>query len=133
LNKYLPYPYYQGEKHQVTSYLYLKIEKQHKWMLFNEVFSIIEYQPDGLSRNLFKQYLSSPNSYADYRIERMKSAYNFEDKFKNAIHYVSSSLIARKKIFLKETPFKLIILLALPIGFILYIYLKKTKRKSLIK
>ncbi len=72
-NKYLPYKFLMT-KYLVTSYLYLLIEQYHKLLVFNEVFCIVEYQPDGLSMNLFNQYKKSPKSFAFYRIAKMRAA-----------------------------------------------------------
>jgi glycosyltransferase involved in cell wall biosynthesis len=132
-NNYLPYPFFDGEKFPITSYLYLFIEQKHKILLFNEVFCIVEYMPDGLSMNLFNQYKESPKSFAHYRKAKMQFALNHKERFKNAIHYISSSLMAKNYNFIKESPFKLTILLALPFGICLYFYLMNTKKKAILK
>jgi hypothetical protein len=131
--KYLPYPEFENEKFRVTSYLYLFIEQKHKLIVFNEVFIIAEYLPDGLTNNLFQQYKDSPKSFAFYRIAKMKFALSYKDRFKNAIHYVSSSLIAKNGSFLQESPYKLTTLLATPFGIAFYFYLLKTKKKGIFK
>ena len=132
-NQFLPYPFFDGEKFPITSYLYLFIEQKHKILLFNEVFCIVEYMPDGLSMNLFNQYKESPKSFAHYRKAKMKFALNYKERFKNAIHYVSSSLMAKNYKFLIDSPFKLTTLLAFPFGVILYFYLMNTKKKAILK
>jgi glycosyltransferase involved in cell wall biosynthesis len=132
-NRYLPYPFFDGEKFPITSYLYLFIEQKHKLLLFNEVFCIVEYMPDGLSMNLFNQYKQSPKSFAFYRIAKMRFALNYKERFQNAIHYVSSSIMARNSAYLKESPFKITTLLATPFGIALYFYLSKTKSKAILK
>ncbi len=132
-NQYLPYPFFEGEKFPITSYLYLLIEQKHKLLVFNEVFCIVEYQPDGLSANLFDQYRKSPKSFAFYRIAKMKYALNYKERFKNAIHYVSASLMTRNRKFFNESPFKLTTAAALPFGVLLYFYLKHTKRRGILK
>ncbi|MBN8641842.1 MAG: glycosyltransferase family 2 protein [Flavobacteriales bacterium] len=132
-NKYLPYPFFEGEKFPITSYLYLFIEQEHKLLLFNEVFCVVEYLPDGLSMNLFNQYKQSPKSFAHYRKAKMKFALNYKERFKNAIHYVSSSIMLKNTKFISESPFKLTTLLAVPFGVILYLYLMNTKKKAILK
>lgn len=132
-NKYLPYPFFDGEKFPITSYLYLFIEQEHKLLLFNEVFCVVEYLPDGLSMNLFNQYKQSPKSFAHYRKAKMKFALNYKERFKNAIHYVSSSIMLKNTKFISESPFKLTTLLAVPFGVILYLYLMNTKKKAILK
>lgn len=132
-NRFLPYPFFDGEKFPVTSYLYLLIEQKHRLLITNQVFCIVEYQPDGLSANLFDQYRKSPKSFAFYRIAKMKYALNYRERFKNAVHYVSSSIMARNPKFIQESPFKLTTLAALPFGIGLYFYLKKTRKKGILK
>jgi glycosyltransferase involved in cell wall biosynthesis len=132
-NRYLPYPFFDGEKFPITSYLYLFIEQKHKLLLFNEVFCVVEYMPDGLSMNLFNQYKQSPKSFAFYRIAKMRFALNYKERFQNAIHYVSSSIMARNSAYLKESPFKITTLIATPFGIGLYFYLSKTKSKAILK
>jgi len=132
-NQYLPYPSFESEKFPVTSYLYFFIEQDYYYLAFNVIFCIVEYQPDGLSNNLIKQYKESPNSFAHYRNVRMKFAINYKLKFKSAIHYVSSKLLAKKYNIVSESSAKLTTVLAFPFGVILYFYLIKTKRTSVNK
>lgn len=127
-NKYLPYPFFDNEKFPVTSYLYLLIEQEHKLLLFNEVFCVVEYLEDGLSKGLINQYKESPKSFAFYRIAKMKSALSYKDKFRNAIHYVSSSLMAKNSKFIKKSPYKLTTILAIPFGIALYLYINNTSK-----
>jgi hypothetical protein len=95
----------------------------------NEVLCIVEYLPDGSSMNMFKQYKNNPNGFAFYRKELMKLPFtNTTFKFKQAIHYVSSSILANNKNFLREAPSKLLTALAYPLGLILYfLVMIKTK------
>lgn len=133
LKDHLPYPYFENEKYPAPSYLYLKLENKYKFLVFNEILCIVEYLPDGNSMNKVKQYLKSPNAFASYRVLRMRHAYNYKDKFKNAIHYVSSKLLGNKKNILKESPDKLTTILAFPFGFLLSKYLKNTTKTNINK
>lgn len=133
VKKHLPYPYIENEKYPAPSYLYLNLEQEYKFLLINEVLCIVEYLPDGNSMNKIRQYVESPNAFALYRITRMKYAYNYKDKFKNAIHYVSSKLLGNKKNIIKESPAKFTTILAFPFGFILYLYLNNTNRSNVNK
>lgn len=132
-NQYLPYTFFEGEKYSVTSYLYLFIEQQHQLLICNEVFCIVEYLPDGLTMNLFKQYKQSPKSFAHYRLAKMKFALNYRERFRNAIHYVSSSLFAKDLGFLGKTEYKATVLLAFPFGVALYFYIQFSTKKSIRK
>ena len=132
-NQYLPYTFFEGEKYSVTSYLYLFIEQKHELLICNEVFCIVEYLPDGLTMNLFNQYKQSPKSFAFYRLAKMKFALNYQERFRNAIHYVSSSLFAKDSKFLGKTSSKGTVLLAIPLGVVLYFYILFSTKKSIRK
>lgn len=132
-NRYLPYTFFEGEKFPVTSYLYLLIEQKHQLLMCNEVFCTVEYREDGLSNNIINQYKESPKSFAFYRLAKMKYALNYKERFKNAVHYVSSSLMAKNQNFLAESEFKATTALATLPGMVLYLYLKNTKKTALNK
>lgn len=132
-NRYLPYPFFADEKFHVISYVFLLIEQQHNFLLFNEVFCTIEYQPDGLTMGLFNQYKKAPKSFAMYRKAKMQYALNYKERFKNAIHYTASSIMAKNGSWFSDSPFKLTTLLAAPFGVALYFYIMKTNKKALMK
>lgn len=128
LTKEYPYPVYEGEKYLGLAYKYYKIDLKYELLLLNEVVCIVEYMEDGSSKNMLRQYRRNPKSFAFYRIENMKNPKgSLIYKFKECIHYVSSSFIAKNKRFLQETPCKFLTTLAIPFGFLLYSYIiKKT-------
>ena len=97
--------------------------------VMNEVVCIVEYMEDGSSRNMFSQYVKNPKGFAFYRIENMKNPKaSLKYKFKENIHYVSSSIISKDKNFIKKSPNKILTLLSIPFGTLLYAYiLKKVK------
>ncbi len=129
LTKKYPYPIFKEEKYVGLAYKYYMLDKEYKMLLMNEVLCFVEYLPDGSSKNMLKQYRKNPKGFAFYRKELMKLPFasrNF--KFRQAIHYVSSSFMCRNWSFLNETPNKILTFLALPFGVTLYFYVsKKTK------
>lgn len=134
LTKKYPYPVYRGEKYVGLAYKYYKLDQEYELALMNEVLCIVEYMEDGSSLNMFKQYMKNPKGFAFYRVENMKNPKgSLKYKFKECIHYVSSSLILKNKEFLKETPLKLLTLCATPFGIILYFYIKKRFYKENVK
>lgn len=121
VSKKYPYPLYKDEKYVGLAYKYYKIDEDYKLLTMNEVLCIVEYMEDGSSLNMFSQYLKNPKGFAFYRIENMKnSRATFSFKFKENIHYVSSSLISKNKTFIKESPCKGLTILSLPFGYLLY-------------
>lgn len=126
LTKRYPYPIYEGEKYVGLAYKYYKLDQEYELSLMNEVLCIVEYMEDGSSLNMFKQYMKNPKGFAFYRIENMKNPKgNLRYKFKECIHYVSSSLILKNKRFLNDTPLKTLTIFAIPFGASLYFYIKK--------
>ena len=100
------------------------LDKQYEMLLMNEVLCCVEYLPDGSSLNMFNQYRKNPKGFAFYRKELMKLPFaSLSFKFRQAIHYVSSSLLINNKKFLKETPRKGLTILAIPLGILLYLYI----------
>ena len=90
-----PMPTLNGEKNFNPHYMHLQISQKYDFLVLNEPVCFVEYQPDGMSRNIFKQYLDSPNSFAQLR----RLCMQFQDvpllfKVKNAIHFDSSCILA---------------------------------------
>jgi glycosyltransferase involved in cell wall biosynthesis len=118
------YPVYKGEKLVPLGTLYLQIDQKYKWLCSNEVYCIVEYLPDGSSGTILKQYKKSPRGFAYNRIIKMQYATSFVEKFKNAIHFVSSALFAKDIKMLFSNPFLLYKLFAIPFGVVLNMYIR---------
>jgi glycosyltransferase involved in cell wall biosynthesis len=126
LTRKYPYPIFRNEKYVGLDYKYFMLDKQYEMLLFNEVLCKVEYLPDGSSQNMFNQYRKNPKGFAFYRKELMQLPFaNISFKFRQAIHYVSSSFIIKNWRFLRETPIKSLTFLAIPFGFILYLYIQQ--------
>jgi glycosyltransferase involved in cell wall biosynthesis len=123
VKKVLPFPYVENEKYPAPSYIYLMLENDYDFILTDDVYCIVEYLEDGNSFNKNKQYLTSPNAFALYRLLKIEKAYDYKDRFRNAIHYVSSKLIGDFSGLFKDTKYKATVFLAFPLGCLLYIYL----------
>ena len=126
LTKQYPYPIFAGEKYVSLSYKYTMIDREYPLALMNEVLCIVEYMEDGSSLNMINQYRKNPKGFAFLRIHNLnnpKAKPLF--KFKECVHYVSSSLISRNKNYIKESPCKLTTILAVPLGMVLYKYIMK--------
>jgi glycosyltransferase involved in cell wall biosynthesis len=129
LTKKYPYPIFHQEKYVGLAYKYFMLDMEYKMLLMNEVICRVEYLADGSSVNMLNQYRKNPKGFAFYRKELMKLPFaSTTFKFRQAIHYVSSSLISRNWNFMSDTPNKRLTLLALPFGIMLYLYInQKTK------
>ncbi|MGL5244952.1 MAG: glycosyltransferase family 2 protein [Sarcina sp.] len=129
LTKNFKYPLFEGERYVGLAYKYYKIDEKYELATMNEKVCIVEYLEDGSSRNMIRQYRKNPKGFAFYRVENMKNPRaSMKFKLKECIHYVASSLISKNKRFLKEVPCKMLTILAMPLGWLLYLHiLRNTK------
>ncbi len=128
IKKYPKYPIFKGERFVPLGSLYQLIDQDYKMLTLNKVLCIVEYMEDGSSMNMLKQYRIHPKGFAFSRKSRMQLATSFKEEFKNAIHYVSSSVFIKNKKFIQESPKKITTVLAIPLGVILNVYIRlKTK------
>ena len=126
LTKEYPYPIFEGEKYVSLGYKYAKIDEKYPLLLMNDIVCVVKYMEDGSSRNMLKQYRKNPKGFAFIRTEDMKNPNaSIVSKIKSNIHYVSSSFISKNKDFIKESPCKLLTIMSIPFGFILYKYIMK--------
>lgn len=126
LTKKYPYPLFEGEKYVGLAYKYARLDEEYKLLLLNEKVCVVEYMEDGSSLNMLKQYRKNPKGFAFIRIEDMKNPKaNLKFKFKSCVHYVSSSLISKNENFVKESPCKLLTIIAMPMGYALYKHIMK--------
>lgn len=121
-----PMPTFNNEKNFNPQYLHIKISEKYKFYVLNEVICIVDYQDSGMSAGIFKQYLNSPNSFAEYRRLQMTMKPNsLKNIVKAAIHYDSSCIIAHNYwdiIF--KSPRKLLTSITIFAGIILSVYIK---------
>lgn len=131
LTKQYPYPLFQNEKYVGLAYKYHMLDRKYEMLLMNEVLCCVEYMPDGSSMNMLKQYRTNPKGFAFYRKELMKLPFASRlFKYRQAIHYVSSSFICKNKKFISESPCKALTILAIPFGAILHYYIVKKTNVS---
>jgi glycosyltransferase involved in cell wall biosynthesis len=131
LTRKYPYPIFRNEKYVGLAYKYYKLDQHYELLLMNEILCQVEYLPDGSSMNMLKQYRKNPKGFAFYRKELMKLPFaSLSFKYKQAIHYVSSSLFSNNPKFIRETPHRILTLMAAPIGVLLYWYVLKKTRNS---
>ncbi|EJR42452.1 glycosyltransferase family 2 protein [Bacillus mycoides] len=129
LTKKYPYPIFKNEKYVGLAYKYYMLDQQYEMLLMNEPLCYVEYMPDGSSMNMLNQYRKNPRGFAFYRKELMKLPFtNRVFKYRQAVHYVSSSFIAKNKRFMQESPCKGLTICALPLGVILYSYITMKTR-----
>lgn len=119
-----PYPTFEGEKYVSLGWKYQLCDQQHKLITTNTVLCNVEYQTDGSSMNMLRQYLRNPKGFAFIRKENMKYIHSAKRNFMDCIHYVSSSILAKNRHFIRQSPKKLLTVLAIPFGWLLTIYIR---------
>ena len=127
INQYPAYPIFEGEKYVALSYKYRLIDQKYKMAVLNEVLCNVEYQPDGSSHTMWKQYLKNPRGFAFWRKVCMQYPESKKRLLVDCIHYCSSSILAGNRHFVQESPRRLLTVLCTPAGLFLA---KITKKKA---
>ena len=104
------------------AYKYSLVDQDYELLILNEPLVTVEYQQDGSSCNMYRQYWNNPKGFAFLRKADMKLALTWKRKFMSCIHYVSSSLRSGNKRFIQESPLPLLTVLAILPGVMLYKY-----------
>lgn len=124
IKKYPEYPIFDNEKYVGLAYKYMLIDQNYTLLTINKPLVVVEYQQDGSSNNMLRQYWNNPKGFAFYRKTEMVLAPTLKRRFMSCIHYVSSSIISKNKNFIKESPKKLLTILSILPGFGLFLYIK---------
>src|SRR5690606_7909558 len=128
--KYPSYPEYEGEKLVPLGILYGQIGMDYDFIYTNEVFVIVEYQEEGSSASILKQYRQSPRGFAYSRKVALKYNKGFKNKMRNYIHLCSSAIFAKDISLAFKGVNPLYSIFAFPFGVLLTVYInKKTKSK----
>ena len=128
IKKYPEYPIFEGEKYVSLGYKYQLIDQDYELLTLNEVLVNVEYQPDGSSMNMFRQYIRNPKGFSFIRKTSMQLAPTSKRRFIEAIHYVADSMLAKNKNFITESPRRALTICAIPLGVLLYSYIRLKTR-----
>ena len=119
-----PYPVFPGEKYVSLGYKYLLCDQTYQLIAVNEVLCDVEYQADGSSMNMLRQYKRNPQGFAFWRKQSMIYNKGFIRHCKECIHYVSCSIFTKNRRFLRESPKPFLTFLAIPAGCLLNLYIR---------
>ena len=106
------------------------VDEKYPLLASNEVLVIVDYQPDGSSFNMYKQYWNNPQGFAFFRKTEMMATHGIIRKLIVCTHYVSSSIICRNRSFIQESPKKLLTFLCIPSGVVLYLWIRRNVRRN---
>lgn len=124
IKKYPEYPIFKGEKYVGLAYKYILIDQDYSLLVMNEPVCVVEYLQDGSTNNMYKAYVNNPKGFAFYRKTRMQYAPSKFKKYVECALYVSSSIISKNKNFIKESPCKITTVFAIPVGYMMYVFIK---------
>lgn len=124
--KYAPMKVFPGEKNFNPHYMHLQISREYDFLVMNENLRYVEYQPEGMSNSMLRQYKNSPNSFAEIRKLYLSfPETSFKFKFRHSIHLVSSCILAGKPLkAVQMSGHKWMIITAMPFGWLLSQYIK---------
>ena len=126
VRQYPEYPRFEGERYFSLGYKYHLIDQDYKFAILNKPLAIIDYQPDGSSMNMWKQYWNNPQGFMFLRKEYMRLYHSPSIRLKSSVHYIAHCIRAGKVRDFFDTPCPFYSFLSIPFGIGLYYY---TKRK----
>ena len=124
VRQYPPYPEFEGENYVGLSCLFILIDQDYKLGVLNEVLCNVEYQADGSTHTMYRQYVKNPRGFSYYRQIRMRYPYSRKQLIKDTVHYVSSSILAGNRHFLRESPRTALTALCIPVGWMLSVFVR---------
>lgn len=125
-----PMKVFEGEKNFNPNYMHMEICRDYDFLILNENFCFVEYQTDGMTNSMLKQYFNSPQSFAELRKQHLSfEGISTKYKCKEYIHYISSCCLAKKTCGLKNKNWLLFVLM-IPFGVGLSMVIKLKSREK---
>ncbi len=130
--KFAPMKVFPGEKNFNPHYMHLQISKEYDFLVLNECLRFVEYQPQGMSNSMLKQYRNSPNSFSEIR--KLYLSFpdtSFKFRAKHSVHLASSCILAGKAgDGIRENPNKALAIAVFPFGWLLSLYIRMKVPKA---
>ena len=128
------YPLFEKEKYVGLIYKYHLVDEQYPLLVSNDVYVIVDYQDDGSSRGMWRQYWNNPQGFAFLRKFDMQQTRSLKRKIIDNIHYVSHSIRSGNWQFFNESPMKWLTTFSILPGLLLYMINRhKVKSGTLLK
>lgn len=122
IKQYPPYPVFEGERYVALAYKYRLIDQDYKLAVIDQVLCNVEYQADGHSTGMWREYVRCPKGFAFWRKVCMQYPESKKRLIVDCIHYCSSSIIAKNRSYIKESPRKILTVLSTIPGWLLSYY-----------
>lgn len=131
IKKYPPYPVFEGEKYVSLASKYFIIGLDYEMLTFNKVLVIVDYQTDGSSYNMYRNYVNNPRGFVYDRKLVLSTHPDIRTRLKYCIHYVANKILAGEvNSIVSDSPCKLTTMLALPLGYIWYRFILHQYKKG---
>lgn len=130
MNQYPAYPVFEGEKYVALAYKYRLIDQKYKLAVLNDVLCNVEYQQDGSSLNMYRQYIQNPQGFAFWRKVCMQYPENKKRMILDCVHYCSSCQIGHIRHFIKESPKPALTFLCVPMGWALTALIRRKVKEQ---
>ena len=127
VREFPPYPVFEGERLVPLGTLYAMIDRKYELAVVDRVLCLVEYQPDGSSNNMLRQYYRSPKGFRYSRLISMVDHQPLKRKLILHAHYVAESIVAGEG-WIKDSPQKVFTVLLTPVGWVLAQYIKNKNK-----
>lgn len=122
LTQEMRYPEFENERLVPLGYLYHLLDKNYYYYCVNEVWVQVDYQSDGSSASINRQYFESPNGFRFFKRYTYLNSNSSIYKTKDLIHFGFTSLILKDYFFVFKSPNPLASIALYPASMLVYHY-----------
>lgn len=121
IKQYPDYPIFEGEKYVSLATKYFLIDQDLPLLTINEPLVYVDYQLDGSSYNMYRNYVMNPKGFVFDRKLVLSTRQPLKVKLKYCIHYIANKLLAKEcSTIISDSPVKVFTILMLPLGWLWY-------------
>lgn len=128
INKIKKTPVFKDEKLVGEGYKWIQLPNDKKFLLLQEPIGYKEFQKDGYTADSKNVIFKNPKGFRENYKQHIISAIYLKPKIKGILGYIVCSIILKDKKMIKNSPNKSLVILFLPLGFFVYLYLKKRRK-----
>lgn len=126
--RYPEYPRFEGERYFSLGYKFHLIDQDFKFLFLNTPLVVVDYQQDGSSYNMWKQYWNNPQGFMFLRKEYLRLYKSPKLRLRNCIHYIAHCIRAKKIRELLNNSCPILTFFLIPAGYVLYHFTKRKVR-----
>ncbi|MDR2525376.1 MAG: glycosyltransferase family 2 protein [Oscillospiraceae bacterium] len=100
LSRLYPYPRFPQERYVGLALKYYQLDLDYELLCLNKPVCVVEYLPDGSSRNMLRQYWRNPRGFLHFRFTLLRLPYaGLRFKLRQALHILPESLMYLLRFF----------------------------------